>query len=489
MNKYKFPIILIIISFILAPLQGVLADYLPPRGAATIEIGNWKTDFGSQSAIDAKQSTIKWVKNNVSLNTEGTGYMSNGVLWTNTISFNQDILNVTLDGSFDRPSGTTVLGFVTFDNDIREYPLSPLEWAAPYQPDGRVRKMRLRVFLASDNHFLTPVIHELRVRVELQDRSDNGPINRDNTRVSDLKKIRNVINNFYKDLKQYPAVSVSNDNKENKDYQWKLFKDVLDSASITWRKDYTSGFVSQTKGMSNDFKYGYLTGDSGAYYVMWVRLEEANSKHFTESDYWKGSLLGINCTPPIYCFSSKGTPGQIEIINKPFDTKNKANKIQGETFVRSSKDDPSVWLKINNRRLWIRDSKVLEKIGAVAKDVVIDSSIKKVPLFKFIKGKDDKKIYLITASGFKRYMPDIKVLNFYGRTTEVVTLPNDILNAIPDNGLIRAKGETKVYFLDQKIIRWVTSVSVIKKLGFTTSDIVNIDAKELKYYTEANPIF
>jgi len=491
MNKYKFPIILIAISFVLTPLQGALADYLPPRGAAIIETGSWKTDFGSQSAINTAQSTVKWSKNSVTLNKESgsNNYMSNGVLWTNEISFNQDILNVTLDGTFDRPAGTTILGFVTFENSVREYPLNPFDWGDPYQPDGRVRKMRLRIFLASENPLLTPVIRELRVRVELEDRSDAGPTNRDNTRVSDLKKLRDIIKNYYKDFVIYPAVSISNDNRENKDYQWKLLKDVLDSASLTWRKSYTNGFFTQPKVTSNDFKYGYLTGDSGGYYIMWVRLEDINSKHFAGADSWKSSLLGVNCVPPIYCLCSKGIPGQTEIISKTFETnKNKANKIKGTVFARI-KNDPKVWFVLNNRRFWIRDPQILDKLNATSKDVVINSSISKVPLFKFIRAKDDKKVYLITSSGFKRYMPDIKVINFYGRTTEIVTLPNDILNVIPDNCLIRAKGDTKVYFLDQKIIRWVTSPEVIKKLGFTTSDIVNIDAKELKYYIEASPIF
>ena len=111
-------------------------------------------------------------------------------------------------------------------------------------------------------------------------------------------------------------------------------------------------------------------------------------------------------------------------------------------------------------------------------------------LLKFVKQKEEPKVYLVTSSGLKRHLPDSQILYLYGQAEEIVALEDKkIIDLLPENYLIRGKGQTKVYFLDQKIKRWITSPETLEKMGFDWSEVVEIEAQELDYYPEGSPIF
>jgi len=477
MQKVKAIIILIICLFFSAREVFALA--------APIERVEWSADFQSSGAIDDSRSTTQWQYGFVSLSKQDDNYISSGVLWTGDISFYQDIRSLTLGGDYDQPGGTSILAFVNFDGDIREYSLN---WGAVYYPENRVRKLRLKIFLATNNTALSPKLYKLHLEAELQDRSESGASDRDNGRVSDLKRVSEALKKYHDDFGQYPVV---NCDKNDKTSQWRILKDILDYSSTYYRKDYNYGFVAQATGVDNEYQYGYLTDNLGVYYLLWTRLEENGSKHFKDS--WKGMLFDVNCSEPTYCFSLKIANTVPESILRHFEesqneTKPTINKITNATFVREE-NNPRVWLRLDNHRLWLRTPEIFEKVGGVWEDVVLRPILAEIPLFKFIKKEKEAAVYLVTPSGFKRPMPDIKALNFYGQLSETVTVDDHLIDVLPDNELIRAKGDVKVYWLDQKIKRWITSPATLERLGFDFSQVVEVDPRELDYYPEGTPIF
>ncbi|MDA2922679.1 hypothetical protein MYX07_05455, partial [Patescibacteria group bacterium AH-259-L07] len=139
--------------------------------------------------------------------------------------------------------------------------------------------------------------------------------------------------------------------------------------------------------------------------------------------------------------------------------------------------------------VWLRTPQIFKRAGGIWENIKTFVSRIETPLVKFIKTKDSPSVYLITETGFKRGMLNERVLASYGTLSEIITVGKDIINVLPDNYLIRAYGDTRVYFLSEKIKRWITTPHVLEKLGFSFEDVSEIDPMELNLYPEGNPLF
>lgn len=477
MKKYAFIVILITI-FAPLPLKELFAF------AAPIQYAEWRNSFDSRGAIDSTRSTIHWERGYVTLPTENSGYTLSGVLWTNEIGFRQDIYSLTLSGVYDKPDGTTLMGSVSFGKDIVEYPLT---WGDAFYSKDRVRSVRLKIFLATSDPNITPRLDELYLRLELQDRSPNGPTNRDNQRVSDLKRMKGVINRYYKDFNIYPVVNVNVNSKLD---QWRLLRGVLDSASTTYFKNYSSGFVNQPTGVDDEYKYGYLTNSSGSQYLFWVQLEDINSRQFKDS--WSGKWSDVSCQPPVYCLSNVPAQATLEQVPLIGNQNNSSAEISfaglAPVFIKKE-NDAKVWLQLGNYRVWLRNPDIFKKAGGVWQSIVSLSDLDSISPFKLVKGENNPVVYMVTDNGFKRRLSDRVPVEIYGKSSEAVTISDKIISALPDNRLIRAQGDVKVYLLDQNIKRWITSPDVLKKSGFSFSQVAEVDPRELNYYSESESIY
>lgn len=451
--------------------------------AAPIEEKYWYGNFNSSGSCDNSRSNVAWESgsNAMSLKRiDDDSFSSSGVCWTDEIGFGQDIYSLTLSGIYLNPSGTQVKVFAKFKDKNEEYPLS---WGAVYEPKDAVRKFRLKIFLATANSNVSPNVSQVCLGVKLQDRSTEGMRNRDNSRVSELKRMKDVLERYYQDFNYYPIVGI---NERQKQRQWDLLKNILDSASLTYYENYNSGFINQPKGVDEDYQYGYLTGASGLYYLLWTKLENVDSEHFKDS--WQGKILDVDCTPPVYCLYSK--PALVaEPLLQYFGEQKETNGIQGAEFVKTE-NNPQVWLQLNNYRFWLRTPEIFEKAGGLWDKINLKASLAEIPLLKFVRQKDEPEVYLVTSSGLKRHLPNSQILYLYGQAEEIVALEDKkMIDLLPENYLIRGKGQDKVYFLDQKIKRWITSPETLEKMGFDWSEVVEIEAQELDYYPEGSPIF
>lgn len=473
MKIKKIAIFLFFLNFALLP-RDVFALAAPTEDV--YRCINFRSSQCDQSRSNVERKTDAIILKQESENK----FFSSGICWTGDLYFSRHIYSVTPSGVYYEPNGSEVKIFASFGNEIEEYPLA---WQVEYQPKQIASKMRLKIFLATRDTSISPSVKEVCLKVKIQDRSENGIKNRDSTRVSELKRVRDALARYYSDFGHYPVVSADVGDKEQ---QWNLLKTILDSASLTYRKSYNSGFVSQPAGVDSDYQYGYLTGSSGLYYLLWTKLENSSSDYFKES--WMGKVLDVDCSAPIFCLYSKANQSK-ETLLKDFGDKNQNNKIQGAEFVKV-KDDPRVWLKFKNQRLWLRTPEIFTQAGGEWNKIKIEKTLDNIPILKFIKEKNKDDIYLITESGFKRALPNSRILNLYGKSADILVADDSkIINLLPENRLIRAKGDDKVYFLEQKIKRWITSPEVFEKMGFDWLEVVEIDPEEMNYYPEATPMF
>jgi hypothetical protein len=297
--------------------------------------------------------------------------------------------------------------------------------------------------------------------------------------------MKGVIDRYYHDFNFYPVVNVNLNNKLD---QWRLLRGVLDSASTTYFKNYTSGFVNEPTGVDDEYKYGYLTNSSGSQYLFWVQLEDINSKNFNSS--WQGKALDVQCQPPVYCLSNLVVASSPPSGSGAFAPGTSIEIFPANlTSVFIKKDnDQKVWLQWGNYRVWLRTPEVFKKAGGVWKNIVSLSNIDPIPLLKLVRGANNPTVYLLTPNGYKRRLSDRVPIDTYGKDSDVITISDKIVSALPENKLIRAKGDVKVYLLNQNIKRWITSPEVLKKSGFNFSQVAEVDSKELNYYSESDPI-
>ncbi|MDD4996329.1 MAG: hypothetical protein PHW15_02575 [Patescibacteria group bacterium] len=450
--------------------------------AAPIEEKYWCGNFVSSGSCDRERSNVDWENKTMVLNKrDDNTYSSSSICWTNEIRFGKHIHSITnLSGVYSSPGGTSVKAFFRFGDAEEEYLLN---WGGIYEPKEAFKSFRLKIFLASNNSAVSPNVSQICFKVRLQDRSIEGIKSRDRTRVSNLEKTKNVLKKYYEDFNQYPVVDIQPTEKQR---QWDLLKNTLSSASFNHYENYTRGFIDQPENVSEDYQYGYLTSSLGLYYLLWTKLEDINSERFENS--WTGEILNVDCSPPIYCIYSRADADP-EVLLKEFNNKQKKENIEDAEFIRTP-DDSKVWLKTKNRRVWLRTPEIFNQANGNWDKITIKNTLADVPLLKFIKFKDKEEIYLVSEKGFKRHMSNSQILNFYGQISEIVVFDNEkIINLLPENRLIKGKGLSEVYFLDQKIKRWITSPEVFAKMGFDWNEVVEVDPRELDYYPEATPMF
>ena len=458
--------------------------------ASPVEEKYWtkNTVSGSRSSFDLSRSTVELGKTAATLSkrsTEGNegDFNSSGVLWTKKISFSKDIYSLFLSGVFYEPLNTNVRAFVSFESTNKEY---PLQWNTVYQPAYPYRNLYLKIVLTTDDPAATPTLSQLSLKAEIQDLSVKTIARRDRDRVSNLKKIAGLLEKYHDDFGLYPIVNI----EDSKKTQWSLLKNTLDAATLNYRKTYNFGFMDQITGVDENYQYGYQTGSSGVDYLLWINLEDPASESFKDS--WTGEAFDINCQAPTYCLYAEKEQ-EAQPVLRDFSEDSSKNKkrvvqVQGTKFLRQE-NDSKVWLQVDNRRVWLRTPEIFTKAGGTWDKVEVEADLSAVPRLEFIKNQSDSAVYLISESGLKRAMPEQKIFDLYDRGSEIAVVDQSLIDSLPENHLIRAKGDEKVYYLDQKIKRWITTPEAFEKMGLNWDEVVEVDETEAAYYPEASPIF
>jgi len=453
-------------------------------------------DFSNGWSIDESRSRATIDSGKLVLPKYNGLYDNSAVAWTNNIGFYEDIKKITINGNFLRPSGTSVFCYITYGDQLKEH---KIRWGQSFEPDVATQNIRLKIFLSTNDRNVTPTLDNINIKVELQDRSDYAPRKRDKTRVYELSQAKKVLERYYEDFGHYPIVRI---NQNNKDDQWRTLTSILDSASEHTYGNYLWGFVGQISGISDAYKYGYLSSSSGSYYILWSTLEQGSFHSDYLEESWRGSRLGIECDEPRYCLHSdsfkdvefsSGNTYFYEPDNNQNNNNNNNNNNNTTSFnfggVKFVKNDNStrVYLEIAGRRIWMRSPEILFSMGGSWSQLIEKKHLFST-LAKFVKSPSEPDVYMI-QEGLKRPMLNPDMLYLYGSFGEVVNLDKELIQALPETKLLRAKGNTRVWYIDGNTKRWIYTPEVLRDMGFSFDQVVEVSPEELKHYREGQPFF
>ena len=79
-------------------------------------------------------------------------------------------------------------------------------------------------------------------------------------------------------------------------------------------------------------------------------------------------------------------------------------------------------------------------------------------------------------------------LSYGNKWSDILTVKPFELSAIPDNVLIRAASDQKVYKLENGTKHWIRTAETFNRLGYKWNEIAPVNAVELESYPLGAPI-
>lgn len=146
-----------------------------------------------------------------------------------------------------------------------------------------------------------------------------------------------------------------------------------------------------------------------------------------------------------------------------------------------------VYRIVDEKRLWIPTIATFNAQGLKWEDIqdVNETTVNQYPRLKLARITGDPKVYYLTESGLKRWIPTVTVFNSYDNKWEdVIEISATELNAYPDNDLIRLEGGTKVYKLENGKKRWIKTVEAFNRLQFNWHEIAPANTTEINSYAD-----
>lgn len=102
---------------------------------------------------------------------------------------------------------------------------------------------------------------------------------------------------------------------------------------------------------------------------------------------------------------------------------------------------------------------------------------------KLVRSVESPRIYYVTQGGLKRWMPNAVVFLSYGNHwSDVITVSQSQIDALPDNVLIKLPTSAKIYKLENGKKRWIQTASIFTRNGFNWNQIAPVNLTELNAY-------
>jgi hypothetical protein len=164
--------------------------------------------------------------------------------------------------------------------------------------------------------------------------------------------------------------------------------------------------------------------------------------------------------------------------------------ISGVTLIRAS-NGVKVYAIVNNKRHWIPTAEVFNSYGYNWNNVSVVNAtqVNNYDRVKLLRAEGDSKVYYLTEKGYKRHIPTAEVFNSYGnRWEDVVIVSSAEINSYPNSDLIRLIGGTKVYKLENGRKRWIKTAEAFNRLRFDWDNIAPCNQTELNVYPVGNDI-
>jgi len=150
-----------------------------------------------------------------------------------------------------------------------------------------------------------------------------------------------------------------------------------------------------------------------------------------------------------------------------------------------------VYRVVDGKILWVPTIAAFNAQGLKWEDIqnVSESTVNQYSRLKLVRVKGDPKVYYLTESGLKRWIPTIEVFNSYNNKWEdVVELESKDVNGYSNNDLIKLENEAKVYKLENSKKRWIETMEAFNKLGLDWNKIAPVNQTEFNFYPEGSVI-
>jgi len=162
------------------------------------------------------------------------------------------------------------------------------------------------------------------------------------------------------------------------------------------------------------------------------------------------------------------------------------------SFLAKFSSAPEIYLIKDGKSLHIKNQEMFTDLGFKWSDVksLKSSDKSKYPRMKHIRVQDGTTVYYLTESGMKRAMMSQEAFLSYegNKWSDIVSVSENYLSFFPDNELIRAWEDTKVYKIENGKRRWIKTLEAFNSLGFDWSKIAPVSPVELSAYSEGEEI-
>jgi hypothetical protein len=108
---------------------------------------------------------------------------------------------------------------------------------------------------------------------------------------------------------------------------------------------------------------------------------------------------------------------------------------------------------------------------------------------KLMRSASSPKVFYITEKGFKRWIPTAEIFLSYGnRWEDIALVPQSQLTDISDNILIKLPSDPKIYKLENRKKRWITTAAAFNRNKFRWDTVAPVNQTEFDYYAVGTDI-
>lgn len=151
---------------------------------------------------------------------------------------------------------------------------------------------------------------------------------------------------------------------------------------------------------------------------------------------------------------------------------------------------PEVYIIINGRKRHIPSPLAFSRLGLLWEKIkkVTQEEIEAYLEDVLLRAQNSLHVYLI-INGMKRHIPSPEVFNSYGFDwSNISVVSADELAQYPDTNLIRAAGDTKVYYVTGGKKQWIRSLAAFNRRGFNWANVIIVNSAEKDAIPEGSPL-
>lgn len=154
------------------------------------------------------------------------------------------------------------------------------------------------------------------------------------------------------------------------------------------------------------------------------------------------------------------------------------------TLVKSP-GDVKVYVIKNNQKRWIKNADIFNSYGFNWNNIkeISNEELSLIGDVKLIKPENDNSVFLVNSKGYKRHIANPEVFNSYGfNWNDIITINSIETSYYPGSYLIKSETDPKVYLINNKEKRWISSAEIFYKNNYNWDSIQIVNNTDLASY-------